>query len=132
MSINRIEQIYAASYIFCPQCDSEEEKILRRLSMYGIKGCGIKSIDKAKLHEIEVREAKKEDTVSSKFLTVSKNEQEKIQKKKKDKKIETNPKAYPNSAKGAKILGEQLYLAIKMKKEIDEKLKSKKKNNTKI
>lgn len=125
MSINRIEEFYIPQVSFC--IDREEEEILRRLAMYGIKGTGIKSIDKAKLHEIELREAQKEDTVCSKFLTVSKNEQEKIQKKKKDKKIEKDPKSYPDSPKGARILGEQIYLAIKIKKDLEEKLKKKKK-----
>ena len=40
--------------------DEEHQQIARRLRMYGITPSGNKSADKAKLHEIELREAKKE------------------------------------------------------------------------
>ena len=86
MSINKTEQISMFSFLNLPCIDREEQEILRRLLKYGIRGTGNKSIDKAKLHEIELREAQKENTISSKFLTVGKNEQEKIQDKKKEKK----------------------------------------------
>ena len=65
--------------------DEEEKAIMRRLKQYGIKGTGRKSIDKAKLREIELREAQKEDCITNKFLIVTKGEQEKIQDKKKEK-----------------------------------------------
>ena len=96
--------------------DEEEKAIMRRLKQYGIKGTGRKSADKAKLHDIELREAQKEDCVTNKFLTVTKGEQEKIQDKKKERRKEINPEKYPNSEQAQKVMGEQIYLAIKMKK----------------
>ena len=96
--------------------DEEEKAIMRRLKQYGIKGTGRKSADKAKLHDIELREAQKEDCITNKFLTVTKGEQEKIQDKKKEKRKEINPEKYPNSEQAQKVMGEQIYLAIKMKK----------------
>ncbi len=126
MSVNKIDTNYSMARCISLGIDAEEEEILRRLYyQYGITGTGVKSIDKAKLHELELRDAKTENTVSTKFLTISKNEQEKIQKNKKDKKIEQNPKAYPDTFNGSRILGEQLYLAIKMKKDIDKTFKEK-------
>lgn len=95
--------------------DEEEKAIMRKLKQYGINASGRKSLDKAKLREIELREAQKEDCITNKFLTVTKGEQEKIQNKKKEKRKEANPEKYPDSARGQKILGEQIYLAIKMK-----------------
>ena len=114
MVIDRISLECSMCVIACAM-DEEEKAIMRRLKQYGIKGTGRKSIDKAKLHDIELREAQKEDCVTNKFLTVTKGEQEKIQDKKKEKRKEINPEKYPNSARGQKILGEQIYLAIKMK-----------------
>ena len=116
MAINRIE-IYTCS--FCSSggsVDEEEKRIMRRLLQYGIKPTGQKNIDKPKLHEIELQKAKLEDYVSNKFLTVTKSEQEKIQAKKKEKRKERNPEKYTNSEQAQKVMGEQIYLAIKMKK----------------
>ena len=116
MAINKIE-IYTCS--FCSSggsVDEEEKRIMRRLLQYGIKPTGQKSIDKPILHEIELQKAKLEDYVSNKFLTVTKSEQEKIQAKKKEKRIERNPEKYTNSEQAQKVMGEQIYLAIKMKK----------------
>ena len=96
--------------------DYEYEQIKKRLEMYGQKPSGNKYADKARLHEIELREAQKENVVTSKFLTVSKSEQEKIQQKKKDKKNENNQQNNSDTTVGAKTLGEQIYLAIQMKK----------------
>ena len=101
--------------IFIPPMDEEHQQIARRLRMYGITPSGNKNADKAKLHEIELREAKKEDCVSNKFLTVTKEEQEKIQEKKKEKRKEINPEKYPDSSKAIEILAQQNFLAIKMK-----------------
>lgn len=105
----------------CMGMDYEYAMIVRKLRQYGIEPTGSKSHDKMKLHEIELREAKKENTVSSKFLTVTKGEQERIQEKKKEKRIENDPKSHPETMKGQRILGEQILLAIKMKKELEEK-----------
>jgi len=106
--------------------DYEYEQIKRRLMMYGVKPSGSKSADKMKLHEIELREARKENVVTTKFLTVSTSEQEKIQEKKKQKRIEINPKSHPETMKGQRILGEQIMLTIKMKKELENRDKDKK------
>ena len=105
--------------------DYEYEQIKRKMFQYGLKPSGSKSRDKARLHEVELREAKKENAVSSKFLTVTKSEQEKIQDKKKQKRIDIDPKKYPETTKGQRLLGEQIMLAIKMKKELEEKYKNK-------
>jgi hypothetical protein len=106
--------------------DYEWQQIIDRLyRKYGIRSTKSKTRDKEILHALELKEAQKENSITTKFLTVSKNEQEKIQEKKKEKRVENNPKAYPNSVKGAEILGQQLYLAIKMKKEWEEKDKEK-------
>ena len=51
---------------------------------YGVTPTGNKSADKALLREIELKLAKLENCVSSKFLTVTRSEQEKIQEKKKE------------------------------------------------
>ena len=96
--------------------DAEWLAIIRKLLSYGKTSTGSKSGDKDLLHSIELEKAKLENNISSKFLTVTKNEQEKIQSKKKEKRIENNPELYPNSQQGAKVLGEQLYLSIQMKK----------------
>ncbi len=112
MEVNKIS--YSIG-IFILTMDEEHKKIARRLRMYGITPSGNKNADKAKLHEIELREAKKEDCVSNKFLTVTKEEQEKIQEKKKEKRKEINPEKYPDNSKAMEILGQQKFLAIKMK-----------------
>ena len=113
--------------LFIPSStDYEYEQIKRRLMMYGVKPSGNKSADKMKLHEIELREAKKENVVTTKFLTVSTREQERIQEKKKAKKVDVDPRNYPETMKGQKLLGEQIMLAIKMKKELENRDKDKK------
>ena len=71
-----------------------------------------------------------ETAPTSKFLTVTKGEQEKILKKKKEKRIENNPELYKNSTKGAEVLGKQIFLAIQMKQEQD-KINNKKKRYNK-
>ena len=107
--------------------DYEYIKIIRKMQQYGMRPTGSKSVDKRRLHEKELQEAQKETVVSSKFVTVSKSEQEKIQEKKKKKREEVDPKLYPDTTKGQKLLGEQLMLAIQMKRKEEEKLKKKKK-----
>lgn len=113
MDVNKITNY---SFLNCScSIDEEEKKIIRKLSAYGITPSFNKAQDKAKLHEIELREAKKENCVSNRFLTVTTNEQEKIQEKKKAKRREVNPELYPDTQKAQRVLGEQIYLAIKMK-----------------
>lgn len=126
MSVNKAELASIFSFLKFPCIDREEQEILRRLLKYGIRGTGNKSTDRAMLHELELRDAKKEDAVTSEFLTVGKNEQEKIQDKKKERKAEAYPDIKQTETKGAKTLGEQIYLAIQMKKNIEDTLKKKK------
>lgn len=113
--VNPINYNYAMQ-VSC-SIDYEYQQIIKRLIIYGLKPSGNKSADRARLHEIELREAKKENTITSKFLTVSKSEQQKIQDKKKEKRAEINPNIDPSKMKGMQILGEQIMLAINMKKE---------------
>ena len=115
----------SSNYTFAfkpPSIDEEEKEIMARLRMYGVIPTGDKSADKAKLRQIEEKKAKENNYVSGKFLTISRNEEEKIQEKKKelrklnntdgktDKKSQIKPER-----EGAKLRGEQIYLAIKMK-----------------
>ena len=116
MAVNKISVYTCSICSVGGSVDEEEKAIMRRLLQYGIKPTGQKSIDKAKLHEIELQKAQLEDCVSNKFLTVTQNEQEKIQEKKKEKRKETQPEKFINSEKAQKALGEQIFLAIKMKK----------------
>jgi len=112
--------------------DAEWKRIKERLwNKYGIRSTGSKASDKAKLHELELKEAEMlgGECSSSRFITVTRGELEKLKNKRRDKKIEKNPKEYPNTAKGAKILGEQIYLAIKMKKEQEDKDNKRKRDN---
>ena len=115
MTVNNISSFGNFSCTVAYTIDEEEKRILRKLLQYGIKGTGKKTIDKAKLQELELRQAQKENCISSKFLTVSQNEQQKIQDKKKAKRQEANPEKYQKTDKAQIVLGEQIYLAIKMK-----------------
>lgn len=115
--------------------DEEHRKIMRKLMAYGITPTGKKSADIALLRQIELKLAKLENCVCGKFLTVSKSEQEKIQKEKKEKRIENNPELALNTMKGQQILGEQVMLAIQMKKDKEKnflKKKEEEKRNNKI
>ena len=56
MNISAINQMACMDY--------EYMQIIRRLKMYGLSPTGSKSADKARLHEIELREAKKENCVT--------------------------------------------------------------------
>lgn len=96
--------------------DAEHERIIKKLQKYGIKTSGSKTLDKEKLHEIELREAQKETSVTSKFLTVSSNEQEEIQEKKKEKRTENAQGVYQEAMKGQELLGQQIMIAIDMKR----------------
>ena len=111
--------------------DYEYMRIIRRLAEYGIKPSGNKERDKERLRKKELEEAERADCVSNQFVTVSQNEQEKIQEKKKKKRVEKNPEYYKDTAKGQQVLGEQIMLAIEMKqkKEIFQKKKKDAKSN---
>ena len=96
--------------------DAEHRMIMRKLMAYGFTPTGNKSADTEMLRRIELKQAKMENCVSSKFLTVTRSEQEKIQEDKKEKKAENNPEAQQDTMQGQKLLGEQIMLAIEMKK----------------
>lgn len=78
MAINGITSF--SSYHVCSGSgiDAEWERIQRRLKEYGIKSSGSKAADMSKLRDIEMREVKTLTAPSSKFLTITKSEQEKI------------------------------------------------------
>ena len=101
--------------------DPELVAIMRKLREYGIVPTGNKSSDKATLYRIEIEKAKQENVVTGKFLTKTKGQEEKIQENKKAKRKEITPENNSNSEKAQKqekamkTMGEQIYLAIKMK-----------------
>ena len=111
MSINNISGI-SFSIGFCD--DEEQKRIALKLREYGIKPTGNKATDRATLRRIEIEKAKQESTVTNKFVTVSKQEQEKIQEIKKRKRKELNPELNKDEFQGSEALGQQIYLAIKM------------------
>ena len=94
--------------------DEEHKRIMRKLMAYGIMPTGIKTTDFNLLKKFELEEAKKEPCVSTKFITVSTEEQAKIQEKKNKKKVEKNPEIYPEKMQGQQILAEQIKVAIEM------------------
>lgn len=108
---------YSVSSIGSCSIDSEELEIMRRLMAYGIKPTGDKTTDKATLRKIELNEAKNNNFVTNKFLTVTKAEQEEIQRKKKEKKAENNePNKSVERFIGSTALGEQIYLVTQLKR----------------
>ena len=108
--------------------DQEHIMIMKKLYAMGNVPSGNKETDKAKLHEIELREAKINPTSQVKFLTVSKLELEKILNKKnennignfqsemQEQKMNTEQAMLQDSTLGQKLLGEQLMLVLEMKK----------------
>jgi len=127
----KVDSNYDAYFSVSKAPDAEWKRIILRLwYKYGIRSTGSKSADKQKLHELELKEMEYETATTSKFLTVTKSEQEKILKKKKEKRIENNPEQYKDSNKGAEVLGKQIFLAIQMKQEQD-KINNKKKRDNK-
>jgi len=115
MSIQKVPAVSMSS-MCVSSIDEEEKRIMAKLWSYGYVPTGDKTTDKAMLRRIEIEKAKQEDTVSDKFITVSRIEQEKIQEKKKQKRHENNPELYKDNFQGSKALGEQIMLAIEMKK----------------
>ena len=114
---------------FRPKPDAEWQRIINKLwNDFGIRSSGSKSLDKQKLHELELRQAEQESEVKNKFLTVSKSEQEKIQANKKSEKAEFEQQK-PEVNDRAKVLGEQIFIAIQMKQERDEINNKRKRNN---
>lgn len=121
MSIKVSPSNYSFSYM--PSIDSEEKEIMDRLLSYGCTPTGDKTTDRAKLRRIEEEKAKQDNYVSNKYLTVSQAECQRIQDKKKEKRKTDNPESSPkvqDKKQGAQFLGEQIFLAIKMKNNIKE------------
>ena len=130
LSINVNSNYTAFFTTFRRKPDSEWLRIIEKLWRdFGIRSSGSKSLDKQKLHELELIQAEKESAVSTKFLTVKKSEQEKIQAKKKAKNEENEITTEADNMKGAEILGKQIFLAIQMKHEQDNQENKKKRYN---
>ena len=139
MSVERID-FSPISFIVAE--DEEEKRIKRRLYfVYGIIPTGQKSVDKERLRQCELRQFRSEKVVSSFYIALPVSEQKKILEQWKQKKIDACNND-PDELKrlGAKTKGEQLYLAIQMKKkqelkQKEERIKAKeiieKKNNQK-
>lgn len=104
--------------------DAEWQKIMERLwTKYGVRSTGNKTLDKLKLHELELKEAEAlgEIANSCNFITITKDELEKILRKKKVKKeqVKNKVKQKDEITKSAEILGKQIFLAIQMKSDDD-------------
>jgi len=95
----------------------EAKQIIAKLHAHGITPSGNKTVDRAKLHEIEVQEAQSNTYVTGNFITVTKEEEQQIIERKAEAKEQPqNFEDLSNSFDGATALGNQIYLAIKMKK----------------
>jgi len=115
--INRISSINNGGLVyFKPMPDDEHKRIMRKLMSYGILPTGNKIADYNLLRKIELDLAQAENCISNKFITVTKQEQEKIQKKKKEKKVENSPELYQDKLQGQQILAEQMKIALELKK----------------
>ena len=116
MDVSGVQKQYSG--FISPSCVDEEEKlIMQRLLAYGVRPTGNKTVDREKLHQIELKEAKSLNYITNKFLTVSRSAQENIQEKKKQLRQENNPELkqeYKEKFTGANTLGEQKFLAINM------------------
>ena len=114
---------------FISKPDAEWQRIIEKLwNVYGIRSSGSKALDKQILHEHELKDAQKESSLSSKFLTITKGELEKILAKKKSKKAD-NEIVPIEELNGAELFGQQVFLAIQMKHESDNMENKKKRNN---
>ena len=117
MAISRINVKYVSG-VSSSYVDEEEKRIAAKLLEYGIIPTGNKTTDKAKLHEIEVKQAKSINYISNDFLTVSLSEQEEIQRRKAENKEQDffpQEIEYKENFNGAQALGEQIFLTINMK-----------------
>lgn len=119
MAISRIN-IQSNSSVSALCVDEEEKRIAAKLLEYGILPSGNKTVDKARLREIELKEAKSANYISNKFITVTLAEQEKIQEQKNLKKEENvidKNIDFKENFNGAKALGEQIFITMKLKKQ---------------
>jgi len=124
----RVEAYNSFSVTSIP--DAEWQKIITKLLLkYGIRSTGSKILDRQILRELELKEVKeKNGEVSEELLTVTKSEIDKIKQKIAEKKIKQNPKEFAEQ-QGAQILGEQIYIAIQMKKDEEARENKKKRDN---
>lgn len=113
--MNRINPIGCLNSFAINLYDYEYKQIIRKLAQYGISPTGNKASDKAKLHEIELKQLNMCNDINFDFLTISKDEQQKIQKNKKYNKINYSSDININLTAGQEILGEQILIIIKMK-----------------
>ena len=63
---------------FTSGLSDEAKQIISKLLAHGVTPSGNKSVDRAKLHEIELKEAQANNYVTGDFLTVTREEEEKI------------------------------------------------------
>ena len=99
--------------------DWEEQQIIRRLKTYGVKPTGNKTTDRAKLHQLELQEAKKSTNIKKDFFTISESDLKEIQQGQQEQNMpKVEPDINQSAMQGATILGEQLFLAHLMKKKI--------------
>lgn len=128
MSINSISAV-SSSMCCCSEPDFEELEIQRRLKAYGIDPTGNKSIDKAKLHALELQKVKSNNAPTGGFLTISYAQEGQIIDRKKERLYGTSKKQNRNDKKDIlkedEILGRQILAIIELKKrEQQDKLNS--------
>ena len=116
MSGFSINSCNSFSYIVA-KTDYEWLQIIQKLRKYGISSSKNKSRDVAMLREFELKEAENAKSLNANFLTLNQSELETIREENKKNYIENNSGSMLDSQKASKILGEQLYLAIMMKKQ---------------
>lgn len=104
-------------YIRTSDLDYEYKKILRKLKEYGMISTGDKQVDRTMLIKKETEKIKDSDSIDPNILTVSVEEQMRIiEKQKENSNNEKDSRYQCTNFEGQKILGEQLYQAILMKK----------------
>ena len=132
MSI-KVDSSYSAFFTVSTVRDPEWQKIIDKLwNDYGIRSSGSKSLDKQILHELELKELQSNPLGAnlSKFLTITEAEFNKIRNKKKEKKLQQDGLInHPETQRGAEILGQQIFLAIQLKKEHDQYDEKRKRDN---
>lgn len=131
MSVQRIQPV-CMRIIPARTIDAEHKRIIERLIELGITPTYNKSADKELLRRAEMEKFKQTKIVSESYLTISVEEQKRILKadKKDDEDFEQYAQA-EDEKQGAKLLGEQIFLKIKMDQaqELDKLKRTKKKND---
>ena len=113
-SVNKIKCY--GFYIHPNKLDNEYRRILEKLKEYGMSATGNKEIDKARLNQKEIEKVEKSNSINPELLTVSFDEQVKIQTEKNSKETNNNNnKDNSTNYIGQQLLGEQLMIAINMK-----------------